>query len=140
MMEGTLASIDGRERTLHVASMRCQRALTLLLLFCGLSTTPFFSLEQSPHDGLTATSVPQCGARILGKSFEEGGSELGDPHDIRGLFGPDPVACPSWMARWSSALPVASVPSTAPLVHPVSGAERLTYHANAPPALSEVTS
>jgi len=47
--------------------MRWQRVLTLLLL-CGLSTTPFFSLEQSSDDGLTASSVPQCGTREAGGS------------------------------------------------------------------------
>lgn len=116
--------------------MRWQRVLTLLLLLCGLSTTPFFSLEQSPDDGLTASSVPQCGTRILGKSFEDADPEFDDPDHAPGLFGPDSSPSPSWTAGWSSLLTVTSARSTAPLDHPVSGAERLTYHANAPPALS----
>lgn len=119
--------------------MGWQRVLTLLLLLCGLSTTPFFSLEQRPDGGLNASSVPQCGTRILGKSFGDAGPEFGDADDAPELFGPDSSASPSWTARWRPNFPVTSAGSTAPLDHPVSGAERLTYHANAPPTLRELT-
>jgi len=117
--------------------MRWQRVLTLLLL-CGLSTTPFFSLEQSSDDGLTASSVPQCGTRIVGKSFADADAALGDPGDAPELFGPDSSAGPS-RATASISFAVISDGSTAPLDDPVSGAECLTYRANAPPTLSELT-
>lgn len=119
--------------------MRWQRVLTLLLLLCGLSTTPFFSLEQSPDDGLTASSVPQCGTRILGESLADADPEFGNADDAPELFGPDSAASPSWTFGWRLPVPVTSASSTAPFDHPISGADRLTYHANAPPTPSELT-
>lgn len=116
-----------------------KRILTLLLLLCGLSTTPFFSLEQSPDDGLTDSSVPQCGTRILGKSFEEADSDFDDSDGALGFFGSDAPPITSAATGCTCAFPRAPVPSTASLDHPASGAERLTYHANAPPAPSDLT-
>lgn len=139
ILPGRPDSVDGDAGSFHVAAMRWQRVLTLLLLLCGLSTTPFFSLEQSTDDGLTASSVPQCSTRILGEGFADADPDFGDADDGRGLFGPDSSARPSWTANWSSILPATSARSTAPLDHPIAGAERLTYYANAPPTFFELT-
>lgn len=125
--------VDGRSSPRHVAAMSCRRVLTLLLLLCGLSTTPFFSLEQSPDDGLTASSVPQSGSRLTGKASELAGP-VGAAPDLDGFDGaeaqhPDPDdPAPGH---------ILGAGSTAPIQHPRSGAERLTYHANAPPIPSD---
>lgn len=137
-----ISDVDGRLRPSHVEPMRGRRCLTLLLLLCGLSTTPFLSLEQSPDDGLTASSVLQCGVRILGKGFQERGSGLGDP-DIdypEGFFGLDAPVAPSRTSGWNFSHVAAGSTVPIPSEPHIDGSDRLTYNANAPPTSTELSS
>lgn len=130
------AAEDPRERdvdvpvvAIHSVETMTFRLLPLLLLVCGLSSTPLFSLEQSPDATVTVSSVPQPGnrdqARVRTGAGEPGVGTAGTHTSGAG------ISAPLWKLERR---PVAHAPPlTAPgPIHP--GIGRTTYQANAPPA------
>lgn len=113
----------------HSVETMTFRLLPLLLLVCGLSSTPLFSLEQSPDATVTVSSVPQPGNR------DQAQMRAGAGEPAVGTAGTHTSGAGSSALLWElERRPVAHAPPlTAPgPIHP--GIGRTTYQANAPPA------
>ena len=109
--------------------MYARRILALVLLLCGFSSAPLFSLEQRAATDLAAFSAPQVGVRHPAAASRLDSHAAGGGRG-EGAQGPGRAATdacrgkPCWRKTGARAAPGKRTPASE---------IRLTYRSNAPP-------